>query len=116
MVAPWVRTPSLSIREWRSPPGSRGRLHWPTRFPHARGSTVGSTRKGWLMKTFSWTCGVIALALVGCAVTEDDGTSMVEQHAIANGKKLFERETFGGNGRTCATCHGAATGTVSPAE
>ena len=33
-----------------------------------------------------------------------------------DGKRLFERETFGGNGRTCATCHGAATGTVSPAD
>jgi cytochrome c peroxidase len=33
-----------------------------------------------------------------------------------DGKRLFERETFGGNGRTCATCHGAATGTVSPQD
>src|SRR5262245_22267359 len=33
-----------------------------------------------------------------------------------NGEKLFERETFGGNGRTCRTCHGSETGTVSPQE
>jgi cytochrome c peroxidase len=32
------------------------------------------------------------------------------------GKFLFERETFGGNGRTCLTCHGHQTGTVSPEE
>lgn len=27
---------------------------------------------------------------------------------------LFTKETFGGNGRTCATCHSATTGTISP--
>jgi len=30
------------------------------------------------------------------------------------GRRLFEDETFGGNGRTCATCHDARTGTFSP--
>lgn len=33
-----------------------------------------------------------------------------------NGKTLFEKETYGGNGRTCRTCHSAATGTVSPKD
>src|SRR6476646_10168514 len=33
-----------------------------------------------------------------------------------DGKQLFERETFGGNGRTCATCHSSETGTVSPED
>jgi cytochrome c peroxidase len=32
------------------------------------------------------------------------------------GQRLFERETFGGNGRTCRTCHTRETGTVSPLE
>ncbi len=32
------------------------------------------------------------------------------------GRQLFERETFGGNGRTCRTCHSRETGTVSPAD
>ena len=31
-----------------------------------------------------------------------------------DGRQLFERETFGGNGRTCVTCHSRATGTLSP--
>ena len=31
-------------------------------------------------------------------------------------KHLFERETFGGNGRTCATCHSSETGTISPED
>jgi hypothetical protein len=26
------------------------------------------------------------------------------------GRRLFERETFGGNGRTCLTCHSRETG------
>ena len=30
-----------------------------------------------------------------------------------DGKKLFEKETFGGNGRTCQTCHSKRTGTLT---
>jgi cytochrome c peroxidase len=33
-----------------------------------------------------------------------------------DGKKLFEKETFGGNGRTCRTCHSKDTGTLTPAD
>jgi cytochrome c peroxidase len=33
-----------------------------------------------------------------------------------HGKKLFEKETFGGNGRTCRTCHSKRTGTLSLAD
>ena len=36
--------------------------------------------------------------------------------AREDGKTLFERETFGGNGRTCLTCHSRDTGTLSPME
>ncbi|MBX3606916.1 MAG: hypothetical protein KF788_16675 [Piscinibacter sp.] len=35
---------------------------------------------------------------------------------FAKGRRLFERETFGGNGRTCLTCHSRETGTTSPAD
>ncbi|MET0533852.1 MAG: hypothetical protein ABW171_06475 [Steroidobacter sp.] len=31
-------------------------------------------------------------------------------------RHLFERETFGGNGRTCLTCHSRETGTFDPAD
>jgi cytochrome c peroxidase len=34
--------------------------------------------------------------------------------AIQDGRRLFDHETFGGNGRTCKTCHSEETGTVSP--
>src|SRR5688500_12123072 len=30
-----------------------------------------------------------------------------------DGKKLFDKETFGGNGRTCLTCHSKDTGTLT---
>jgi cytochrome c peroxidase len=32
------------------------------------------------------------------------------------GQRLFDDETFGGNGRSCATCHPPETGTLSPAD
>jgi cytochrome c peroxidase len=39
-----------------------------------------------------------------------------EESAHATGRRLFTKETFGGNGRTCRTCHSAETGTVSPQD
>jgi hypothetical protein len=32
---------------------------------------------------------------------------------LADGQHLFDRETFGGNGRTCVTCHMRETGTIT---
>jgi cytochrome c peroxidase len=32
------------------------------------------------------------------------------------GRRLFDEETFGGNGRTCATCHSVKNGTFSPQD
>lgn len=37
------------------------------------------------------------------------------QQAVS-GKSIFKRGTFGGNGRTCLTCHSEETGTVSLSE
>src|SRR5688572_28928453 len=45
--------------------------------------------------------------------------SLMHANGPANGKDgkhLFEQETFGGNGRTCRSCHRLATGTVSPQD
>jgi cytochrome c peroxidase len=33
---------------------------------------------------------------------------------LEEGRRLFDEETFGGNGRTCVTCHSVETGTFSP--
>jgi cytochrome c peroxidase len=35
---------------------------------------------------------------------------------LQEGRRLFDVETFGGNGRTCRTCHSKKTGTFSPEE
>lgn len=71
-----------------------------------------------------------ALFITGCAGvvdstdaldSADDGES-IESTALAwhscapTGKDLFEKETFGGNGRTCRTCHETYSGSVSPAS
>ena len=35
---------------------------------------------------------------------------------ISDGRRLFDHETFGGNGRTCRTCHSGSDGTIDPRE
>jgi hypothetical protein len=35
---------------------------------------------------------------------------------ISEGQRLFDHETFGGNGRTCRTCHSDDDGTIDPDE
>lgn len=35
---------------------------------------------------------------------------------LQEGRRLFDAEKFGGNGRTCRTCHSRKTGTFSPEE
>jgi cytochrome c peroxidase len=56
---------------------------------------------------------VLAIGLnAGVAANDDqDGGYHVE-----SGRRLFEQETFEGNGRTCLTCHSRRTGTVSPED
>ena len=35
---------------------------------------------------------------------------------ISDGQRLFDHETFGGNGRTCSSCHSGNDGTIDPDE
>lgn len=39
-----------------------------------------------------------------------------DEEGMRRGRRLFETETFLGNGRTCLTCHSRETGTVSPED
>ncbi|HEU4936017.1 MAG TPA: hypothetical protein VFT39_06155 [Vicinamibacterales bacterium] len=58
-------------------------------------------------------------AVLTCAAAIAVGASTgsgAPQGQLLEGKRLFEQATFGGNGRTCQTCHSLATGTVSPAD
>jgi Di-haem cytochrome c peroxidase len=60
---------------------------------------------------------VVALATVGCSDLCFSHELDPAEHRIAiKGKKLFDRETFGGNGRTCRTCHSKRTGTLTLAD
>ena len=63
---------------------------------------------------------LIALATVGCSPPALAGTLGQTEPGIEldgkklRGKKLFEKETFGGNGRTCRTCHSKRYGHADP--
>jgi cytochrome c peroxidase len=39
--------------------------------------------------------------------------SVVKEFDVSEAVRLFDHETFGGNGRTCVTCHMPATGTIT---
>jgi cytochrome c peroxidase len=66
------------------------------------------------MTSFRYVAGAASGLL---AMTMFVSVSAQDDHANANsGKHLFEKSTFGGNGRTCSTCHSAETGTLSPEE
>ena len=56
-----------------------------------------------------------ALACVTAVVTSANDSG-APPGLIREGERLFEQGTFGGNGRTCRTCHSAGTGTVSPED
>ena len=70
------------------------------------------------MKKALCTLGVVAaVAAHAAALLSAQGkTAAANGIAVSEGKRLFEQETFGGNGRTCRTCHSAQTGTLSPAD
>ena len=62
---------------------------------------------------------VLAAALPGVSFpvdTEEQTTELTPAPEDLDGRQLFERETFGGNGRTCRTCHSRETGTTSVAD
>jgi len=70
-------------------------------------------------------CGGAGLMAFGWSVSERLASSRgdlpwrpvtVSAAAISEGQRLFDHETFGGNGRTCRTCHSGDDGTIDPAE
>lgn len=56
--------------------------------------------------------------LAACGAAPETDVVGTEQSSVKydNGKRLFEEETFAGNGRTCTTCHLEDTGTMNPAQ
>lgn len=70
-----------------------------------------------LIKVFIISTMVCSVALIGSPFSR----AQSEDARYGNGheddsRHLFDRETFGGNGRTCLTCHSRETGTVSPED
>jgi cytochrome c peroxidase len=65
------------------------------------------------MKRALFTTAVLTFvaAVVTAAHQSESGQGQAHE-----GKRLFERGTFGGNGRTCQTCHSKETGTLTPRD
>ena len=57
----------------------------------------------------------VTLVCLGVMMASAQSNGAPPGPALA-GKRLFENATFGGNGRTCQTCHDPATGTLSPED
>jgi cytochrome c peroxidase len=57
---------------------------------------------------------VLVTALSGQGPNQASSTN--QANTKKTGQHMFEVETFGGNGRTCLTCHSRKTGTVSPQD
>ena len=70
-------------------------------------------RQNAVVAVCSWFALVFVFLLAGARtnVVQSQGGGVGNE-----GRRLFEEETFGGNGRTCLTCHSKTTGTVSPAD
>jgi len=68
------------------------------------------------MKKFLFVGAGLAFLTAVVMSASEQGPAGAGPGKALEGKRLFEQETFGGNGRTCSTCHSAATGTVSPKD
>ena len=70
-----------------------------------------------MARTRSWlaafTVTSVVTALGGEGVATIAGSGQAEAGPELSGKRLFDKETFGGNGRTCLTCHSKETGTLT---
>jgi cytochrome c peroxidase len=85
----------------------------------AHGRLETPQRKGW------WQAGNRMTALARPQAVAQSMTASQNQQGgsvaqliqdFIEGERLFDRETFDGNGRTCLTCHSRETGTVSPSD
>jgi hypothetical protein len=67
-----------------------------------------------MAKTLMAAIGIVWVVLA--ALSGPSRAAAGQQVDKQPGKRLFDQETFGGNGRTCLTCHSRETGTVSPED
>ena len=66
-----------------------------------------------LVPTVALTCALATFAALVPSSWIPIETSAAE---VSEGQRLFDHETFGGNGRTCRTCHSGNDGTISLEE
>ena len=69
--------------------------------------------------TFLTIVSIGHIVVVGQPAADIMGQSSGEESPASKrkeGRRLFREETFGGNGRTCETCHSRRTGTLSPED
>jgi cytochrome c peroxidase len=57
-----------------------------------------------------------AALATGCVAADEVSETAQASSATHEGRRLFEDETFGGNGRTCQTCHAPSNGTLTLAQ
>src|SRR5262245_49255612 len=74
-------------------------------------------QRSWKARAMAGGALIIAVAGVSLAarLAAHDNDEDEAGH-LAGARHAFERETFGGNGRTCLTCHSRDSGTVSPED
>ena len=85
----------------------------------AHGRSDAAQRKGWWQAGNRLTAIARAQAVSQSLTVSQNQRGDVRPQAIQDlfeGERLFDRETFDGNGRTCLTCHSRETGTVSPSD
>jgi hypothetical protein len=72
----------------------------------------------WNIAILGWTAALTATTWLAWVPAGPNNPSPVTVSAaeMSEGQRLFDHETFGGNGRTCRTCHSGDDGTIDPAE
>ncbi|WP_438027230.1 hypothetical protein [Sorangium sp. So ce233] len=82
--------------------------------------TVVDSRRGTFIACIFPLIPLLGAGAAGCVGYEASSGEPVavssEALGVQSGKRLFEEETFGGNGRRCVTCHSEETGTLSPED
>lgn len=63
--------------------------------------------------TFTVLGSLITIAAAGCEPAVSTDPAALSDAEVREGRRLFDHETFGGNGRTCRTCHSPANGTLT---
>ena len=82
----------------------------------AHGKSQEQHRRGWWQAPDRATAAARVAQPARTAFAAAPQSAVQPVRDLLEGARLFDRETFGGNGRTCLTCHSRDTGTVSPLD